>query len=143
MERRRFDAYARMCADPVVMRHMRTGVMTREQTEGQISMLVRHWKERGYGLWAEEEKASGKFVGGIGLMYREDWTDGEHRVEVGWLTKRSCWGRGLATEGALESLRWGFEDLKEERVISIIHPENLASRWVAEKCGRAVRGKSY
>jgi hypothetical protein len=29
---------------------MRTGVMTREQTEGQISMLVRHWKERGYGL---------------------------------------------------------------------------------------------
>ena len=37
----------------------------------------------------------------------------------------------MATEGARASLRYGFEELGLERVISIMYPENVASRRVA------------
>jgi RimJ/RimL family protein N-acetyltransferase len=130
--------YARICADPEVMRHL-SGPMTREQSEEQVSEFVRHWEERGFGLWAVEEKPSGAF---IGLLYHEDWSEGEHRTEVGWRLDRPFWGRGLATEGATASLRYGFEKLGLERIISIAVPENLASRRVMEKLGMTLRGET-
>ena len=74
-------------------------------------------------MWAAEEKASGRFVGRIGLMYRDEWPEGESEVvDVGWLVDRSLWGRGLATESALASLRWGFGELGLERILSIVRP---------------------
>ena len=48
----------------------------------------------------------------------------------------------MATEGARASLQHGFEALGLERVISIIHPKNVASRRVAEKAGLTLRGES-
>ncbi len=43
--------YARMCADPEVMRFIGDGsTLTREQSDGQISRFVRHWDKRGFGL---------------------------------------------------------------------------------------------
>jgi len=137
------DAYARICADPEVMQYMRVGgPLTREQTEQRVAAAIRHWEERDFGLWAVEEKATGAFIGRIGILYHEDWPEGEHKTEVGWLLDRSCWGRGLATEGARASLRYGFEELGLERIISIIRPENTASRRVAEKAGLTLRGET-
>ena len=133
------DAYTRICADPEVMRYM-GGPRTRRRCEEQIAGFVRHWEERGFGQWAVEEKATGAFIGRIGLLYHEDWPEGEHKTEVGWLLERSFWGRGLATEGARVSVRHGFEKLELERIISIIHPENTASRRVAERVGLAYQG---
>ena len=135
------DAYAGMCADPEVMRYM-PGVMTREQAAEQISRFARHLEERGYGYWAAEDKASGALAGRIGLLYKEDWPEGPHKTDVGWLLDRSYWGRGLATEGARASLRHGFEGLGIERIISITLPDNVASRRVMEKLEMAYRGEA-
>ena len=93
-------------------------------------------------MWAVEEKSSGPFVGFIVLLYHEEWPEGEHKTEVGWRLDRSFWGRGLATEGARASLKYGFEALRLERVISIIHPKNAASSRVAEKAGLTLRGET-
>ena len=135
------DAYARICADPEVTRYL-TGPLTRQESEEQVSRFVRHWEERGFGVWAVEEKPSGAFIGFIGLLYHEQWPEGEHKTEVGWRLDRSLWGRGLATEGARASLQHGFEVLGLERIISIIHPKNVASRRVAEKAGLTLRGET-
>jgi RimJ/RimL family protein N-acetyltransferase len=48
----------------------------------------------------------------------------------------------LATEGARASLQHGFEELELERIISIIHPRNVASRRVAEKAGLILCGET-
>jgi RimJ/RimL family protein N-acetyltransferase len=115
------EPYARICGDPEGMRYIGGGaLLTREESEAQISRFVRHWDERGFGLWSE----------------------GEHRTEVGWRLDRAYWGRGLATEGAVASVRYGLEDLGLERIISIIQPENLASRRVAEKAGLTLQGET-
>ncbi|MDP8950685.1 MAG: GNAT family N-acetyltransferase [Actinomycetota bacterium] len=134
------EAYARICADPEVKRYL-SGTTTREQSEAQIAGFVRHWEERGFGLWAAEHRATGAFVGFVGLLYSQDWPEGEHKTEVGWRLDRSFWGRGLATEGALASLRYGFERLGLERIISITLPQNVASRRAMEKTGLAFQGE--
>jgi RimJ/RimL family protein N-acetyltransferase len=135
------DAYTRICADPEVMRYM-GGPRPRQRCKEQIAWFVQHWGERGFGQWAVEERATGAFIGRIGLLYHDDWPEGEHKTEVGWLLERSFWGRGLATEGAQVSVRHGFEKLELGRIISIIHPENTASRRVAEKAGLTYQGKT-
>ena len=135
------DAYARMCADPEVMRYL-PSTLTCEQSEQQIAKFVRHWEERGFGLWAVEIRETGAFAGFVGLQHSEDWPEGEHKTEVGWRLDRSYWGQGLATEGALASLHYGFEDLGLERIISITLPENVASRRVMEKSGLSLRGEA-
>lgn len=135
------DPYARMCADPEVMRYL-PGVPTREESARQIERFMRHWEERDYGIWAVEEKAGGELIGFVGLAYQDDWPAGEHKVEVGWRLNRRFWGNGLATEGALPSLRYGFDRLKLPRIISICDPRNRASRRVMEKAGLTFRGKA-
>lgn len=139
------EPYARICADPEVMRYMTGGgdaAFTREQSEEQVERFIRRWEEHGFGLWAVEEKYSGAFIGRIGLMRQDDWLEGKHKTEVGWLLDRAFWGRGLATEGARSSLYHGFEELGLERIISIIQPANLASRRVAEKVRMTLRGET-
>ena len=135
------DPYARMCSDPEVMRYL-PGVLDREGSEEQISGFVRHWEERGFGLWAVEHRATGTLIGFVGLLRQENWPEGEHKTEVGWRLDRSFWGRGLATEGARASLRYGFEDLGLDGIISITLPENAASRRVMEKAGLTFRGET-
>lgn len=135
------DAYARMCADPEVMRYL-SGTMTHEQCQAQIARFERGWKERGFGLWAAEDKATGTFIGFVGLLYSDDWPEGDYKTEVSWRLDRSFWGRGLATEGALASICYGFEELGLERIISITVPENVASRRDLEKAGLTYRGET-
>jgi len=136
------DAYARICADPEVMRYMGSGPLTCAETERRVERIARSWEERGFGLWAVEYKETGTFIGRIGLLYHEDWPEDEHKTEVGWLLDRSCWGKGLATEGATASVRYGFEGLGLERIISIALPQNVASRRVMEKTGLTLRGQT-
>jgi RimJ/RimL family protein N-acetyltransferase len=101
----------------------------RDRVQRMISGLLKHWEERGYGLWAVESKSSGEFIGRCGLQFLPD--TGE--VEVDFILGREFWGRGFATEAARASLRYGFDELGLERVIGIVHLDNQASQRVLEK----------
>lgn len=126
------DAYARITADPEVMRYIGNGApFTRDEAWHSLSYLLGHWELRGFGLWAVEEQESGALVGRIGLYRPEGWPG----LEVGWLVDRAHWGRGFASEGGLAALTHAFEALAAERVISVIEPGNAASIRVAEKLG--------
>ncbi len=50
------------------------------------------------------------------------------------------WGRGYATEGALAVVRFAFHEIGSPEVISIAHPDNVASRRVMEKAGLTYAG---
>src|SRR5262245_7177542 len=68
------DAYAEMCGDPEVMRHLGDGEpMSREEAWRHMAMVLGHWQLRGYGLWAVEERASGEMIGRIGCYNPEGW----------------------------------------------------------------------
>jgi RimJ/RimL family protein N-acetyltransferase len=105
---------------------------------------LEHWDEHGYGWWAVEPRARAKghapeepdthdepLIGWAGLTYLPE-TD---ETEVAYLLGKPFWGRGLATEAAQASLRYGFEDLEIEVIVGIVHPDHLASQRVLAKAG--------
>jgi Acetyltransferase (GNAT) domain len=81
-----------------------------------------------------DRQADRRWLGQIGLNELPSWP-GPYKVEVGWELDPSVWGRGLATEGGRAALRYGFEVVGLERIISVARADNVASRRVMEKCG--------
>ena len=124
-------AYARMTANDEVMRYVGGKVLTRDEAWRSLSYVLGHWKMRGFGLWAAEEKSSGDLIGRIGLYQPEGWPG----LEVGWLVARGRWGEGFATEGGAAAMEQAFRVLRAEHLISVIEPPNVASIRVAEKLG--------
>lgn len=101
------DAYAEMCSDPEVMRHLTGAPLTRAESWRHLAFILGHWQLRGYGMWAVEEKGSGAFLGRIGFNHPEGWPG----FELGWILLRRYWGRGFATEGTRAALAHAFEVL--------------------------------
>jgi RimJ/RimL family protein N-acetyltransferase len=134
------DAYAAMSADPEVMRYLgSTGQpLTRPEAWRQMAMFLGHWALRGYGVWAVEERASGTFVGRIGLFNPEGWPG----LECIWTLARGAWGKGYATEGARRALEYAFTELGRDHVISLIRPANVGSIRVAERIGETLEGRT-
>lgn len=81
-----------------------------------------------------EERASGRFIGRIGLLHHDDWVASPHDAEVGWVLARDRWGIGLASEGGGAALEFGTQ-LGLRKFISIAHVGNAASQRVMEKLG--------
>ena len=135
------EPYAALNADPEMMRYL-GGPIDRAATWRLMAMLLGHWHLRGYGMWALEERATGRFVGRAGLYNEEGWPG----IEVAWSVARDRWGRGYATEAGRAALGYAFDVVGAKHVISVMHPENAASIRVAEKLGltfertAAVRG---
>src|ERR1700731_1405449 len=123
-----FDALARLSADPEVMKYLGDG-KPKGRAEAWLMMAsyLGHWELRGFGLWAVEERATGEFIGRIGLLNPEGWPG----LEVAWTLVRERWGNGFATEGAKAALEYAFSVLKLDHIISLIHPDNAVSVRVA------------
>ena len=133
-----FAAYEKMCADPEIMKYLGGRTFDRLEAWRHMAFLVGHWQLRGYGHWAVEEKATGRFIGRIGFLNPEGWPG----FEVGWTLARESWGKGYATEGARRALHYAFHDLDKYHVISLIHPENKNSIRVAERLGETLEGQT-
>jgi RimJ/RimL family protein N-acetyltransferase len=126
------DAFAEICGDPQVMRYIgEFKPLDRMGAWRGIALQLGHWQLRGYGMWAVEEKASGRLIGRVGLWKPEGWPE----LEVGWMLHRAYWGRGFASEAGRASIDAAFRVLGVDHLISIIHPENTASMRVAERVG--------
>ncbi len=111
-----------------------------EQVERMIRNWLKHWAERGYGLWAVESLSSGELLGRGGLQYLPDTNE----VEVDFILGRKFWGQGFATEVGKVSLQYGFEELDFDTIVGIVHTENIASQKVLEKIGmRFTEAKEY
>ncbi|MEM7050339.1 MAG: GNAT family N-acetyltransferase [Acidobacteriota bacterium] len=125
--------YREILNDPESRRFLVDQEWSEEQAWRSIATILGHWQLRGYGLWAAQEKASGRLVGRIGLIRPAGWPG----LEVGWLV--APWGRGsgFATEGGRAAIAFAFETLGASHLISLIDPANGASRRVAEKLGES------
>jgi [ribosomal protein S5]-alanine N-acetyltransferase len=129
------DALARVISDPETMRFY-TAPFDRRGAEEWIERNRRRYSKDGHGLWAMILKTNGELIGDCGLVGQE--VDGLNEIEIAYHVRRDQWGQGLATEAARACRDFGFAHLPIERFISLIRPEHLASRRVAEKNGLAV-----
>jgi RimJ/RimL family protein N-acetyltransferase len=129
------DALSRVLSDAETMRFY-PAAFDRAGVEQWITRNLQHYAETGHGLWAMDLKATGEMIGDCGITLLE--VDGELLPEIGYHVRRDLWGQGLATEAARVCRDYGFSSLKAGVLISLVRPENLASRAVAERNGMAV-----
>jgi RimJ/RimL family protein N-acetyltransferase len=126
------DVMAQLFADPGFMRFS-LGVFTeRKQTVAFIEKVM-GWDRAGIpSQFAVVPRSETGIVGYCGFFQHRE-VPGE--IEIGYRLNPDYWNRGLITEAARAVRDHAFADLKLPRVISLIHPENIPSRRVAEKNG--------
>lgn len=127
-----FNSYAAMLADPACTHWVGDGhTLDRMNAWRSMAMLLGHWQLRGYGMWALEERATGTFIGRVGLMCPEGWPD----IDLGWMLHPDHRHHGYATEAGEAALQFAWETLRVPRVISLIREGDESSLGVVRRLG--------
>ncbi len=129
------EALALVLCDPETMKYYPAPIH-RSGVDQWIERNLGRYAENGVGLWAMVLKSSGEMIGDCGVI--RQLVEGEHLYEIGYHLRRDHWGKGFATEAAIACREWGFENLKVDRLISLIRPENVPSRRVAARNGMTI-----
>lgn len=129
------DFVAGMLADPEVMRFY-PKTYTRAEAQEWLDRQRSRYQRDGHALWLVALRDTGEPAGQIGLV--RQIVRGVDETEVGYLLARPFWGQGLATEAARACRDHALVTLGRARAISLIRPENEASRRVAERIGMRV-----
>ena len=107
------------------------GVEPPDQVWRRVAFYVGHWHFRGYGIWALEERETGRFVGYCGPYFPNGWPE----REIAYGLMGYAQGHGYATEAARAALRHAYERLGWTTAISAIDVNNIPSQRVAERLG--------
>lgn len=137
---RDFDDYFAMTADPETFRYSERGPMSSDEAWTRLLRQIGHWVVLGYGLFAIEEKASGRFVGeaGLGDFRRNLGPSFDDAPEAAWSLAGWAQGSGYATEAAEAALVWMERKFAIGRTVCLIHSDNAPSIRVARKLGYSV-----
>ena len=128
------EPFADLCADSEVMRYF-PAVLSREESKALIERAVTKTRDDGFCFQPVEEKASGRFLGFVGLS-RPVWDlPFTPCVEIGWRLARTAWGQGFASEAARTWLRFGYETLDLEEIVSFTAVQNTPSQAVMRRIG--------
>ena len=128
------EPFHRMTADPRVMEFF-AGQLSRAESDATIDRIQARSAQHGFGFFAAELRATGEFIGFIGLSRVPFEAHFTPCVEIDWTIAAAHWNQGLATEGARACLRHAFEDLGLAEVVAFTVPTNQRSRRVMEKLG--------
>ena len=130
-------------SDPEVVRYAEPELEHSPRTLADVErtllprILSGYAKDPPHEQWAVLERPGGAFLGWFFLR-----PEAGGAWELGYRLRRSAWGKGFATEGAHEVLRYGFEVLEAERIVAYVVADNAASVRVVEKLGMRHVGSS-
>lgn len=125
------DRLSEMLGDPAVMAFY-PAPRTRAESAEWITRARRSYEQHGHGLWIVETH-EGAFVGDCGLTWQS--SNGVPVLEVGYHVVPALQRRGYATEAATACVALARRELAPTLLTAIIHPDNTASRRVAENLG--------
>jgi len=107
-----------------------------EEANNVVQFILNQYTKNGVGRWAVIEKQSGDFLGWTGLKLHDEMENNHiNFYDLGYRFKYTHWNKGFATEASTACMKIGFDQMKLQEIIAMVHPENLASMNVVEKCG--------
>lgn len=138
--------------DPDVVKYTADRIYTEEELAAEMPIVIRRCAGGCIGIWClldaiTEEKLGSVFL--LPMPTELDDTDWElvvgeqipeGDVEIGYILKKSAWGKGYATEACKRLLKFAFEESPLEEIVAVIDTENIASRKVLEKSGLIYEG---
>ena len=108
----------------------------RKDAEEWVERNLKRYAEHGNGLYAVVLKSTSEVIGDCGLVQQN--VEGTQLLEVGYHFRRDQWGMGYATEAARACIDYAFRNMDANKVVSLIRPENLPSRRVADRNGMRI-----
>ena len=119
----------RMDTDLSVRRYIDGKASSLEKTKQYLSENIISYRENGYVRYAIRDKYTDEFLGICGFLNES------YGLDFGYRFLPNCWGKGIATEAALNVIEKGISDNLREQVVGIVLPENKASVTVLLKVG--------
>ena len=131
--------FAAMNADPEVMRYF-PETLGRPASDGYVDRIEALFQRQGFGLWALEQAATGRFLGFTGLNPMPPGVPGAGGMEVGWRLARHAWHQGFATEAGTAALDVAFRGAGLAEVWSMTAVLNEPSQAVMRRLGMTLYG---
>jgi len=125
------DDVTEILADPAVFWWVKEP-FTRERARSWLDEEMRLTARDGTGRRAIVLRASGKVIGGAGLVWRDLETGRE--IELGYHLHHAYWGQGYATEAGAAWLEHA-RTLGLRRIVSLIYVDTPRSEAVARRLG--------
>lgn len=115
--------------DPEVMRFLNGGSVDHETTDPEKVTFLMPRGTESY-VWTARRTVTDTFVGWFCLF-----PESEKLAEIGYRLRRTDWGKGLASEGAIALVNWGFSEGQYDKIVACTMAVNHGSRRVMEKIG--------
>ena len=106
-----------------------------DQSKAMIADILKQYEAYNIGRLAMIKKDTGEFIGWSGLKFERDLRKEFDYYDLGYRLKEEFWGNGYATEAALASLDYGFNDLKLEEICAAAEVDHIASNTILKKVG--------
>lgn len=129
------DDFFEMDSDPEV--HIFLGKnpsKTKEDIEKSIEWVKSQYLNNRIGRFAIEDKETREVVGWSGLKLEKHIRDFDY-FDLGYRLKKKHWGKGIASETALASLKFGFLDLKLNKICGAAEDAHVVSNHILQKVG--------
>ena len=130
------DAYCAMDMDAEVRRYVGGKPRTREDAERRFMGSLKPVTDR-LSMWATVLKHDGSYIGRCGIFphFNADSSKIPGEAALGLYIAHAHWSKGYATEAGQAFVRFGFDELDVDRIVTSIDVRNDASVRVIEKLG--------
>ena len=123
-------------SDPEVHIYLgKNPIKTIDQAKKIIDGIKNHYEKNGIGRLAILDKETNDFIGWSGLKYEQEVREDFDYYDLGYRLRKKYWGKGIATEASIESLKYGFDELNLQKIGAGADINNLASNRILQKVG--------
>lgn len=126
-----------MDSDPDVHRYLGNHpVKSIDEIKNVIQFVRQQYTDNGIGRWAIEEKSTGNFMGWTGLkLVTAPINNHVNYYDLGYRLLKRYWGKGIASETAVASLKYGFDNMNLDIIYGMADVDNVASNAILKKAG--------
>lgn len=103
-----------------------------EQARKLISNIQSEYVERKTIRWGITVKPNDKIVGMVGFNY---WDRNDHRAAIGFDLRQDHWRKRFMTEAVYEVIRFGFQNMRVNRIEADASIYNVGSIALLQKIG--------
>ena len=116
-------------------------IKTIEEAKQIIDFIRAQYVKNGVGRWAIIDKETEDFIGWTGLKYEDGLRKEFSYYDLGYRLRKKYWGKGIATETAIESLKYGFNNLNLKEIGAAADVDHVASNKILRKIGLTLTEK--
>jgi RimJ/RimL family protein N-acetyltransferase len=133
-----FHPYTTLVSDPVMMRFIGGGAMSYKEARKEFDGMREQWIDRKIGIFVIADKTSDELLGFTGL-FESPLID---EPELSWSLSAKNHGKGYASEAAVLARNWAYREHNIGPLMSLVHPDNISSKRVAERLGASIESHS-